>query len=147
MRNLLIGLALSVVTAAASADDMTTKQAATTAAIADSVSTYLAVASGATEVNPLVGANLGGLIMLAGVKLGALEMIENSDQTEQEKSEQKRTAAAMWGSFSVSNLLVALSAASPIAILAGLASGSYLWMNSYADEETPVASAVVASSQ
>ena len=147
MRSFLIGLALSLVTAAASAQDLTTQQAATTAAIADSVSTYLAVASGATEVNPLVSANLGGLVMLAGVKLGALEMIDNSDQTEQEKNEQKRAATAMWGSFSVSNLLVALSAASPIAILAGLASGSYLWMNSHADDEAPAAPSALASSQ
>ena len=101
---------------------------------------------GGVELNPLVGTSIGGLILLVGAKLGALELIENSDQTEKEKNDQKRTATAMWGGFSVSNLLFALSAATPLAIIAGLAGGTYLWSSTDPDDKKPVVSPVVALS-
>ena len=62
MKYSVIALALCVVTAAASAQELTSKEAATAAAIADSVSTYAAVAAGGVELNPLVGTHIGGLI-------------------------------------------------------------------------------------
>ena len=146
MKDFVIGLALCAVTATASAQELTSKEAATAAAIADSVTTYMVVATGGVELNPLVGTSIGGLILLVGAKFGALELIENSDQTEKEKNDQKRTATAMWGGFSVSNLLFALSAATPLAIIAGLAGGTYLWSSTDPDDKKPVVSPVVALS-
>ena len=46
MKDFVIGLALCAVTATASAQELTSKEAATAAAIADSVTTYMVVATG-----------------------------------------------------------------------------------------------------
>lgn len=147
MKDFVIGLALCAVTATASAQELTSKEAATAAAIADSVSTYVAVAAGGVELNPLVSANVGGLIFLAGVKLGALELLENSDQTAQEKTDQRRAATAMWSSFSISNLMIALTAATPLAIIAGIAGGSYLWTDTPAENDYPAELLALAASE
>ena len=53
----------------------------------------------------------------------------------------------MWSSFSISNLMIALSAASPLAIIAGIAGGSYLWSNTPAENDYPAELLALAASE
>lgn len=135
MKKLLLGATLFVSVAGVTAQELSTNQAATAAAVADSVTTYVGVAAGAAEANPLVSPTLGGVVLLAAAKLGAIEYIDRSNRSDAEKRNVKRSAVAVWTGLSVSNVCIVLSMATPVALVAGVASGAYLWTAKYSDDK------------
>jgi hypothetical protein len=115
----------------------TTTTAAKSAAIADGVSTYLALSAGASEFNPFINTSPPGLILLTGLKLGLVDAVEGSDIENGGKEKTLRGLSAVWGGASVNNLLIALSAAPPLAVISGLMSGWYLWSRNEAQDPPP----------
>ncbi|MEI6026268.1 MAG: hypothetical protein WCT47_06210 [Betaproteobacteria bacterium] len=111
------------------------------AAMADGLSTVLAVSAGAVERNPLFGT--GPLTMLAviGAKLGLVEIVERSEMSDGNRHQALHTLSALWSGASVNNLLMALSAQPAVALVGGIASGLWLWRRSTA--APPDAAAVV----
>jgi ABC-type spermidine/putrescine transport system permease subunit II len=105
--------------------EFTPKATAQAAAVADSVSTYLALAGGATELNPLVNTSPIGLVALVGAKL---MLVEYSDKMPPEKrAKAMQIYSTFWGGASASNLMLAASVAPPVALAVGLATAYYLW--------------------
>lgn len=99
--------------------------AATTAAVADGVTTAMALSAGAVEMNPLVATSPVGLLALTGLKIGLVQFSETLP--EEEKRTVMKTTSALWGGAAVNNLLVLLAAPPPISIVAGLVTGFALW--------------------
>lgn len=95
------------------------------AAVADSVSTHIAIASGGVEQNGLVNTSPAGLVALAAVKLGVLQIVDNLP--EQERAMGLKTSAALWTGVSVNNILVAVSAGGAVPVVAALAAGYWMW--------------------
>lgn len=119
---------------------MTQKRAAVTAAVADSLSTHLALQAGAIEANPLVNTSAGGLVALAGIKWALVEYVESSDMAESQKSKFKRVTTAVWGGAAINNVLLAMSASNPASLLLGIAGGIWLWnqdLDKKISEQTP----------
>lgn len=106
---------------------LTQKQAAVTAAVADSLTTHLALQAGAIETNPLINTSAGGLVVLAGLKWALVEYVDSSDFLDSQKSNFKRATTAVWGGAAINNLLLALSASNPVSLLAGVVGGIWLW--------------------
>ena len=97
------------------------------AAVADGLSTYLALAAGAVERNPLVSPSPGGLLLFTGVKMGLLEAVSASSMEQPQKTFTLRALSALWGGASVNNLMLALAASGPVAVVAGVAGGWWVW--------------------
>lgn len=106
------------------------KSTARAAAVADSVSTYLAIAAGGAEMNPLVSTSPMGLVVLAGMKLGFVELADHMEPAK--RATTLRTVSAVWGGVSVSNILLALSVSPPVAAVVAVASGLTIWSRSEA---------------
>lgn len=106
-------LALAAISAHAETEDK-----AMTAAIADTASTAIGLASGLTELNP-VGA--AGTVVL---KLAAMTFI--GKLPEEERAYSYSVASSVWGGAAANNLCL-LSGAGPICIVIGIATGSFLW--------------------
>ncbi len=118
------------------------KSTAQVAAVADSVSTYLALAGGATELNPLVSTSPLGLVALVGAKL---MLVEYSDKLPPEKRARAlQIYSTFWGGASASNLLLAASVAPPVAIVGGLATAYYMWQHHKEQRAQAVAKAKAA---
>jgi hypothetical protein len=97
------------------------------AAVADGLSTYLALAAGAVERNPLVNPSPGGLVLFTGLKMGLLEAVSASSMETPHKAFALRALSALWGGASVNNLMLALAASGPVAVVAGVAGGWWVW--------------------
>lgn len=95
------------------------------AAVADSLSTQLALSAGAVEANPLVTPTPMGLIALVAIKLGLIEYADTLEPAERHKVLRSSTAA--WTGASVNNLVIAATANPVLAIGAGIATGYYMW--------------------
>lgn len=95
------------------------------AAVADSLSTHLALSAGAVEANPLVTPTPMGLLALVAIKLGLIEFADTLAPAERHKVLRGSTAA--WTGASVNNLVIAATANPVLAIGAGLATGYYMW--------------------
>lgn len=108
------------------------------AGIGDSLSTHLAISSGlGAEANPLVNTSPAGLIALAGAKWGLVKLVEvNGDMTASQKRTALNILTSAWTGVSVNNLLIALGASGPAALV-GLA-GTALWTYAYAQEAEKV---------
>jgi hypothetical protein len=61
------------------------------------------------------------------VKMGLLEAVSASSMEQPQKTFTLRALSALWGGASVNNVLVALAASGPVAAVAGLAGGWWLW--------------------
>ncbi len=108
------------------------KATAQAAAVADSISTYLAIAGGATELNPLVSTTPVGLVALVGAKLF---LVEYSDKLPPEKrARAMQIYSSFWGGASASNLLLAASVAPPVALVGGVATAYYMWQRHKAQQ-------------
>lgn len=98
------------------------------AAVADGVSTGLALSLGAAELNPIISTSPIGLIALTGAKIGLVKFADTLP--EPEKRTLIKTSGALWGGAAVNNLMVLMAAPSPVAIVAGVAAGVLWWRHS-----------------
>jgi hypothetical protein len=98
------------------------------AAVADGISTSLAISAGAVEMNPLVSTSPLGLIALTGAKIGLVKFADRLP--EPNKRLVIKTSSAVWGGAAVNNLMVLVSAPSPVAIAAGVVAGVLWWRHS-----------------
>lgn len=98
------------------------------AAVADGVTTGLALSAGALEMNPLVSTSPAGLVMLTGAKIGLVKLADRLP--EDEKRLVIKTSSSLWTGAAVNNLMVLLSAPSPAAIAAGVVAGVLWWRHS-----------------
>ncbi|QOY96375.1 hypothetical protein IM543_11450 [Massilia sp. UMI-21] len=98
------------------------------AAMADGISTGLAISSGALELNPLIATSPAGLIALTGAKIGLVKLADKLP--EDEKRLVIKTSGALWSGAAVNNPAVLLSASPPVAIAAGVVAGVLWWRHS-----------------
>ena len=104
---------------------MKPEDAAVTAAVADGVTTILAVSAGGIEMNPLISASPAGVIAVTGVKYGLVKFA--ASLPEHERRTTLKTSAALWGGAAVNNMLIFLAAPQPLAIIAALITGFLTW--------------------
>ena len=98
------------------------------AAIADGISTSLALSAGAVEMNPMISTSPIGLIALTGAKIGLVKFAGRLP--EPQKRLVVKSASAVWGGAAINNLMVLVSAPSPVAIAAGVVAGVLWWRHS-----------------
>lgn len=98
------------------------------AAVADGVTTGLALSAGALEMNPLISTSPAGLLALTGAKIGLVKYAERLP--EEEKRAIIKTSTSLWTGAAVNNLMVLLSAPPPVAIAAGVMAGVLWWRHS-----------------
>jgi hypothetical protein len=96
---------------------------AVTAAVADGVTTKLALSAGALESNP-VAASLP-LVVLTGAKI-ALAMYAET-LPEKEKRLVIKTSSSVWGGAAVNNVLLLMATPPPFPIVAGILMGVLVW--------------------
>ncbi len=101
------------------------QDSAVAVAVADGVTTGLAVSAGAIETNPLVVTSPVGLLALTGLKIGMVKYADTLPQ--EEKRTVIKTTSAVWGGAAVNNLLVLMAAPPPFPIAAGLIMGVATW--------------------
>jgi hypothetical protein len=106
---------------------LTPKNTAIAAAIADGLTTSLALSSGAIEYNSAIPTSPLGLVALTGLKIGLIKYSESF--TEPEKRLTLKSTAAIWGGAAVNNIAVYLAAPPPVPIIAGLLMGITTWIN------------------
>jgi len=110
------------------------------AAVADGVSTGLALSSGAVEMNGLISTSPIGLVALTGAKIGLVKFADRLP--ENEKRLVIKTSSSLWGGAAVNNLMVLMSAPSPVAIAAGVVAGVLWWRHTnqvYAQADREIA--------
>ncbi len=118
-------LALCLATAA-QADGLTAEQTAQAAAVADGVSTAVALSAGAVEANGLIPTDPVGLVAVTALK-AALPVLVRDAAPETRKAVLV-TASGVWGGAAVNNLLIAAGATTPVGLVVGLVAG--LWIGS-----------------
>ena len=109
------------------APSITPESSAIAAAIADGVTTNLALSAGAVEANPLIFTSPLGLVALTGMKIGLVKYAETLP--EPEKRLTLKSSSALWGGAAANNLMVLFAAPPPFPIIAGLIMGVVTWMN------------------
>lgn len=107
------------------AEALDAQDSAIAAAVADGVTTGLALSAGAIEMNPLVTTTPAGLVALTGMKIGLVKYAETLPV--EEKRTVLKTSSALWGGAAANNLLVLLAAPPPVAVIAGLVTGFAIW--------------------
>jgi hypothetical protein len=95
------------------------------AAVADGVSTKLALAAGASESNGLVAGFPLGLVALTGAKILIVKYAETLPEAD--KRVVVKAALAAWGGAAFNNLLVVMAAPPPVAIVAGIVFAIISW--------------------
>jgi hypothetical protein len=95
------------------------------AALADGISTKLALSAGALEANPMALSFPMGLAALTGAKV--LVAVYANKLPEKEKRLVIKTSSSAWGGAAVNNLLVFMAAPPPIPIVAGVLMGILVW--------------------
>jgi hypothetical protein len=98
------------------------------AAVADGVSTSLALSAGAVETNGLIATSPIGLVALTGAKIGLVKFAGRLP--EDEKRLVIKTSSSVWGGAAVNNLMVLMAAPTPLAIAAGVVAGVLWWRHS-----------------
>jgi hypothetical protein len=96
---------------------------AVAAAVADGVSTKLALSAGALESNP-VAASLP-LVALTGAKIALTFYAETLP--EKEKRLVIKSSSSVWGGAAVNNVLLLVAAPPPLPIVAGIMMGIFVW--------------------
>lgn len=97
-------------------------------AMADGISTSLALSSGAIEMNPLISTAPVGLVALTVAKIGLVKLADRLP--EPQKRLIIKTSGAVWGGAAVNNLMALASAAPPVAIGVGVLAGVLWWLHS-----------------
>jgi hypothetical protein len=119
-----------------SIDETRAEKQAMTAAVADGITTGLALSTGAVETNPVIGASPLGIVAATGMKFAILKYADSMPQ--EQKRFTLKTSSAVWGGAAVNNILVLLAAPPPAPLIAGLVMGFFTWMqmsNQYAEED------------
>lgn len=98
---------------------------AITAAVADGVTTGLALSAGAVELNPLVSPSPLGLLAMTGLKVGMVKYAETLPEPQRRTA--MKTASAVWGGAAMNNLLVLFAAPTPLSVIAGIVTGVIAW--------------------
>lgn len=98
------------------------------AAVADGITTGLAVSSGALEMNPLISTSPAGLLVLTGAKIALVKYADRLP--EDEKRTVIKSSSSLWTGAAVNNLMVLLSVPTPAAIAAGVVAGVLWWQHS-----------------
>lgn len=116
-------------TAALSAEDKIERldKNAMGAAVADGLTTGLALSAGALEMNPLVPTSPAGLIVLTGAKIALVKYAERLPQDE--KRMLIKSSGSLWTGAAVNNLMVLLSTPTPVALAAGVVAGVLWWQH------------------
>lgn len=95
-------------------------------AAGDSISTHMALKQAHTvEVNSLINTSPAGLLGLFAIKAGAIYVLDQQ-KPEIRKPGLKMTAG-LWNGVIANNFLVAVGAANPVGIIAGIAYGVYMY--------------------
>lgn len=91
-------------------------------AVGDSVSTAVALSSGAVEANPLLGSSPspGALLAVMGAKLVLIEYAKDNPTS-------LKALSSIFNGITVSNLLVAAGAATGAGLVVGAITGIVLW--------------------
>jgi hypothetical protein len=100
---------------------------AVAAAVADGVTTGMALSAGALELNPLIPTSPVGLIAVTGIKIGLVKFAETLP--EEEKRTTLKASSAIWGGAAVNNLMVLMAAPPPLPAIAGLLMGFATWVH------------------
>lgn len=111
-------------------------KAAMQAAVADGVTTALALAGGAVEMNPLVPTSPLGLVGLTGAKVLLVKYAETLP--EEDKRTVMKSTSGLWGGAAMNNLMVLLGAPPPVPLFAGAIMGVLAWRHAektYAEED------------
>lgn len=109
------------------APSITPESSTIAAAIADGVTTNLALSAGAVEANPLIFTSPLGLVALTGMKIGLVKYA--TTLPEPEKRLTLKSSSALWGGAAANNLMVLFAAPPPFPIIAGVIMGIATWMN------------------
>jgi hypothetical protein len=120
---------------------ITPEKKATAAAVADGLTTAIAVSSGAIEMNPLISTSPVGIVAITGLKYGLVKYAETFP--EEDKRMVMKSTTALWGGAAVNNLLVLIAAPPPLSIIAGLITGIATWrhMDSQYEKEDQIIAA------
>jgi hypothetical protein len=95
------------------------------AAVADGLTTSLAISAGAVEANPLLSASPVGILAVTAMKFGVTRYAQTLP--EEEKRTVLKSTTSFWGGAAVNNLLVAVAAPTPLALVAGVVAGVLAW--------------------
>lgn len=95
------------------------------AAVADGVTTGLALSAGAVEMNPIIAPTPLGLVAMTGMKIGLVKYAETLPQDEKRLA--IKSSSAAWGGAAVNNLMVLMAAPPPVPLIAGLIMGFITW--------------------
>lgn len=110
-----------------SAPLITPENQAIASAIADGVTTHLAIAAGAVEANPILPTSPLSLVLMAGVKVGMVKYANTL--AEPEKRFTLKSLSSLWGGAAANNLMVLLALPSPVSVIAGILTGVFTWVN------------------
>lgn len=125
---------------------LTPENTALAAAVADGLTTSLALSAGAVESNTAISTSPMGLIALTGLKIGLIKYSENF--SEPEKRLTLKSTSAIWGGATVNNIAVYLAAPPPLPIIAGLLMGIATWItmsNHYEEADTLLAASQISN--
>ncbi|RJG23686.1 hypothetical protein [Massilia cavernae] len=95
------------------------------AAVADGVSTGLALSAGAVELNPAVSPTPLGLVTLTGAKIALVKYAQTLP--EEEKRLVTKLISSLWSGAALNNIAVLLAAPPPVSLLLGLIMGLVTW--------------------
>lgn len=117
------------------------KNRAMVSAVADGVTTGIALSAGAIETNPFIATSPVGLVALTGAKLGLVKYADTLPQDDKRLT--LKSTSAIWGGAAVNNVMVLLAAPPPFPIIAGLIMGIATWthMGSEYEKEDLLAAA------
>lgn len=95
-------------------------------ALGDSVTTHIGMSqAGLSEANGLINTSPAGLVGLFVVKAGLVYYFEN--QKPQVRTAGLKTAAGVWGGFTMNNLLLIAGSTNPVSLVGGALFGAYMF--------------------
>lgn len=129
-----------------SAPLLTPENSAIAAALADGLTTNLALSAGAVETNSLISSSPIGLVILTGMKIGLVKF--SGTLSEPEKRSALKSSSALWGGAAINNVAVYFAMPPPVPVIAGILMGFATWFNmddKYAEEDALLAARQVNS--
>ncbi len=106
---------------------ITPENQAIASALADGLTTHLALSAGAVESNPILPTSPLALITMAGVKVGMVKYANTLP--EPDKRMALKSFSSFWGGAAANNVMVLLAVPMPFPIIAGAMMGLVTWMN------------------
>jgi hypothetical protein len=96
---------------------------ATTAAVADTVTTLAVLANGGNEVNPLIGSNPVVVVVFGIAKIALVNYVKDRE----EYAGKIKFLTGLWSIGAVNNILLLIGAATPVALVGGIAGGIIIY--------------------